>query len=95
MRHYDEIETNSSIDWTLAVDERSILNQDIFRVDRTRPLMKLTKDNPGTYYDTNVQMCLDTLKQMDVMLDNEAELARMTKKQQYDIMDVGDRLVGI
>ncbi|KAH8322089.1 hypothetical protein KR059_002675 [Drosophila kikkawai] len=88
MRHFDEIESNSSLDWTLSVDDRSVLNQNIFRVDKTRRVVELTKDSPGTYYDANVRMCLDTLKQMDVMLDNEAEMDHLTKAQQNAIMDV-------
>ncbi|XP_052845683.1 uncharacterized protein LOC128258214 isoform X1 [Drosophila gunungcola] len=88
MRFYDEIESNNSMDWTLSVDERSILNQNIFRVDKTRSVMRLTKDNPGVPYGNNVYMCLETLKQMDIMLDNEAELVRMSEKRQMDIMDV-------
>ncbi|KAH8258771.1 hypothetical protein KR038_008610 [Drosophila bunnanda] len=87
IRHFDEIETNGALDWTLSVDDRSVLNQDIFRKDKTRGVVKLTKDNPGTHYDANVRMCLDTLKQMDVMMDNEAEMDRMSKKQQLAIMD--------
>nr|XP_016935061.1 uncharacterized protein LOC108013628 [Drosophila suzukii] len=88
MRFYDEFETNNAIDWALSVDERSILNQNIFRVDKTRQTMKLNKDNPGEHYDTNVQMCLDTLTEMDVMLDNEAEMVRMSAKRQADVMEV-------
>uniref|UniRef100_A0A6P4EW67 Uncharacterized protein LOC108043238 n=1 Tax=Drosophila rhopaloa TaxID=1041015 RepID=A0A6P4EW67_DRORH len=69
IRFYDEIESTNSMDWTLSVDERTILNQNIFRVDKR-------------------DMCLDTLKQMDVMLDNEAELVRMSGQRQKDIMEV-------
>ncbi|KAH8364017.1 hypothetical protein KR084_001583 [Drosophila pseudotakahashii] len=88
MRFYDDFETKNSMDWTLSVDERSILNQNIFRVDKTRGTIKLTKDNPGTHYDQNVQMCLNALTEMDVMLDNEAEMVRMSKKRQTDVMEV-------
>ncbi|EDV52589.2 uncharacterized protein LOC6546147 [Drosophila erecta] len=88
IRFYDDVETQNSMDWTLSVDERSILNQNIFRVDRTRRLMMLNKDNPGTHYDQNVQMCLDALKEMDAMLDNEAEMVRMSEKRQKDVIEV-------
>ncbi|KAH8286573.1 hypothetical protein KR054_011878 [Drosophila jambulina] len=88
MRHSDEMESNCSLGWNLAVDERSILNQNIFRVDKTRPVVKLSRDSPDKYYDANVRMCLDTLKQMDVMLDNEADMGQMTSMQQHAIMDV-------
>ncbi|XP_039488498.2 uncharacterized protein LOC120449887 isoform X1 [Drosophila santomea] len=88
IRFYDDVETNNSMDWTLSVDERSILNQNIFRVDRTRRMMMLNKDNPATHYDRNVQMCLDALKQMDAMLDNEAEMVRMSEKRQRDVIEV-------
>eukprot|EP00099_Drosophila_melanogaster_P001963 NP_001097653.1 uncharacterized protein Dmel_CG33286 [Drosophila melanogaster] len=88
IRFYDEIETNNSMDWTLSVDERSILTQNIFRVDKTRRMMMVNKDNPGEHYDHNVQMCLNALKQMDAMLDNEAEMVRMSDKRQKDVIEV-------
>ncbi|KAH8360610.1 hypothetical protein KR200_010102 [Drosophila serrata] len=88
MRHFDEIETNGALDWALSVDDRSVLNQDMSRVDKTRNVMELTKDNPGTHYDANVRMCLGTLKQMDVMMDNQAEMDQMSTKQQHAVMEV-------
>ncbi|XP_017080122.1 uncharacterized protein LOC108113926 [Drosophila eugracilis] len=88
MRFYDDVESKNSIDWTLSIDERSVLNQNIFRVDKTRPAMKVNKDNPGVHFDRNVQMCLDTLRLMDVMWDNQAEVVRMSEKRQKDVLEV-------
>ncbi|XP_050742152.1 uncharacterized protein LOC108028683 isoform X2 [Drosophila biarmipes] len=89
IRHFEEIEINDSIDWTLGVDERSILTQNIFHKDLTRAtLQKTSSDNPGTYFETNLKNCLEVLRQVDVLMDNEVEMERMSLKVQIDLMEV-------
>ncbi|KAH8379036.1 hypothetical protein KR009_002784, partial [Drosophila setifemur] len=88
MRHFDDIETNNSMSWILSVDERCILNQNIFRVDKTRETTSKTSDDPGKHYEINIQMCLDTLRLMDIILDNDAELERLSNSVQVEIMKV-------
>ncbi|XP_022222311.2 uncharacterized protein LOC111074002 [Drosophila obscura] len=86
-RHYENLEADKSIDWTLSVDECSILTQSIFRTDRTRRTLKKTLAiNPAEYIARDVQLCLDTLRKLDIMLDNDVELQRMNIKRLEDIL---------
>lgn len=94
IRHFDDIESKGSVSWTLSIDERSVLNQNIFRKDQTRVQMRSTMDDPGGHYENDIKMCLETLKQMDIMLDNEAELDLMTNKVKYEIMKVSNPYFG-
>ncbi|XP_017138908.1 uncharacterized protein LOC108153417 isoform X2 [Drosophila miranda] len=88
-RHCADIETDKSIDWTLSVDECSVLNQNIFREDRTRGSLQTKLGvNPGVAYGRDVQMCLDTLKKIEVMLDNQAEVGRMSLATQLEVFEV-------
>ncbi|XP_016977517.2 uncharacterized protein LOC108043358 [Drosophila rhopaloa] len=89
IRHYEDIEANNSIDWTLAVDERSILTQNIFHKDLTRStLEKQIVDNPGSYFEKNIRNCLEVLRQIDALMDNEVEMERINKNVQIDILEV-------
>jgi len=89
IRHFEEIETNNSIDWTLGVDERSILTQNIYHKDLTRAtLQKTSCDNPGSYFETNLKNCIEILRQVDALMDNEVEMERMSLKVQLDLMEV-------
>ncbi|KAH8327650.1 hypothetical protein KR074_007122, partial [Drosophila pseudoananassae] len=92
IRHYDDIEARGAVSWTLSIDERSILNQNIFRTDKTRDKMRANKDNPGAHYENDIQLCLETLKQMDTMLDNEAELENLSNKVQFEIIETYSEL---
>ncbi|SPP76894.1 uncharacterized protein LOC117580043 [Drosophila guanche] len=86
-RHYEDIATDKSIDWTLSVNERSILNQNIYRADRTRRTLKQTLAiNPAEYIERDVQLCLETLRKLDGLLDNDVELQRMNVKRLEDIL---------
>ncbi|XP_033240876.1 uncharacterized protein [Drosophila pseudoobscura] len=86
-RHFEDLEADKAIDWTLSVDERSILNQNIYRVDRTRrTLKKVQAINPAEYIERDVQLCLDTLRRLDGLLDNDLELQRMSVRRLADIL---------
>ncbi|EDV52588.2 uncharacterized protein LOC6546146 [Drosophila erecta] len=89
IRHFEEIEANNSIDWTMGVDERSILTQNIYQKDLTRPVLQRTAvDDPGSYFESNLKKCMDVLQQVDILLDNEVEMERMYKSVQTDLMEV-------
>ncbi|KAH8364014.1 hypothetical protein KR084_001584 [Drosophila pseudotakahashii] len=89
IRHFEEIEAQNSIDWTLGVDERSILTQNIYKKDLTRStLEKTSTDNPGSYFENNLGNCLEILRQVDVLMDNEVEMERINFKVQMDLMEV-------
>ncbi|XP_022222309.2 uncharacterized protein LOC111074001, partial [Drosophila obscura] len=94
-RHFEDIETDKAVDWTLSVDERSVLNQNILREDRTRAaLQKKLGASPGVAFDRDVQMCLDTLKNIELMLDNQAEVERMSMETQLEVFEVRSDIEG-
>ncbi|XP_017048644.1 uncharacterized protein LOC108093194 [Drosophila ficusphila] len=89
IRHFEDIESSNSIDWNLAVNDRSILTQNIYHKDMTRStLQKQIVDDPGSYFEKNVNNCLEVLRQVDALMDNEIELERIAKSVQIDIMEV-------
>ncbi|XP_052845819.1 uncharacterized protein LOC128258303 isoform X1 [Drosophila gunungcola] len=89
LRHFEDIEFKKSIDWTLEVDERSILTQNIYHKDQTRStLEKQLADNPGSYFENNFNNCLDLLAQIDALMDNEVEMDRINTNVQIDILEV-------
>ncbi|XP_043650441.1 uncharacterized protein LOC122618235 [Drosophila teissieri] len=89
IRHFEEVESKNSIDWTMGVDERSILTQDIYQKDLTRPVLQRTAvDNPGAYFESNLRKCMDVLQQVDILMDNEVEMERMHKNVLADLMEV-------
>lgn len=90
IRHFEEIETKNSIDWTMGVDERSVLSQNIYQKDLTRPVLQRTAvDNPGSYFESNLKKCMDVLQQVDILMDNEVEMERMNKSVLVDLLEVG------
>ncbi|XP_034656967.1 uncharacterized protein LOC117894172 [Drosophila subobscura] len=94
-RHFEDIETDKSIDWALSVDERSVLNQNIYREDRTRATLEQKLGiSPGVAFDRDVQMCLDTLKNIELMLDNQAEVERMSLQTQLEVFEVRGDIEG-
>ncbi|XP_043070121.2 uncharacterized protein [Drosophila bipectinata] len=89
IRHFEEIEANDSRDWTLLIDERSVLTQNIFAKDSTRAVLeKAFSDNPGLYYAINIGNCLETLNKIDVFLDNEEEFMALSKRLQQELYEV-------
>ncbi|KAH8295793.1 hypothetical protein KR018_009166, partial [Drosophila ironensis] len=93
MRHYDEIDIRASVSWTLGIEERSILNQDIFRIDKTRLKIIETMDDPGAHYARNLKMCQDTLVQMDLMFDNPVEMEKMSDKVHLEVIKVYNEVI--
>jgi len=92
-RHYQQFDYDHSVDWTLSVDERTILTQDIFRTDKTRNAMKETmNDHIGDRFEQDVFMYLDTLINIECLLDNSAEMSRVNFNRQMEIMEVGETL---
>ncbi|XP_041674207.1 uncharacterized protein LOC108114649 [Drosophila eugracilis] len=89
IHHFEQIENDNSINWTLGVDERSILSQNIFQQDLTRKtLEKSSTDNPGSCFEKNIKDCLEVLRLVDILMDNEVEMERLEKKVQIDLMEV-------
>jgi len=91
-RHYQQYDYDHSVDWTLSVDERTILTQDIYRKDKTRIAMKVTlNDHIGDRFEQDVFMYLDTLMKIECLLDNNAEMSRVDFDRKMEIMEVSDR----
>ncbi|ALC44489.1 CG33286 [Drosophila busckii] len=89
LRHYQQFDVNHSIDWTMNVDERTLLTQDIFRTDKSRRHVKVSMDDHiGERFQKDIYMYLNTLRKIDIMLDNNAEMARVAFPLQMEIMEV-------
>ncbi|XP_051861762.1 uncharacterized protein LOC127565731 [Drosophila albomicans] len=87
-RHYQQFDCDHSVDWTLSVDENTILTQNVFRTDKTRNTMKETmNDHVGDRFENDITMFLDTLVKIECMLDNETEMARVSFETKMEIMD--------
>ncbi|KAH8395234.1 hypothetical protein KR222_003179 [Zaprionus bogoriensis] len=84
---FQQFDYDHSVDWTLSVDERTILTQDISRVDRTRNTMKQKLDDHiGDRFKNDICMYLATLLKIECMLDNPSEMARVEFNLQMEIM---------
>lgn len=88
-KHYQQFKYDNTVDWTLSVDNRSILTQNIFRVDKTRSTMKVERKDPiGEYYQKDIYLFLETLVNIECMLDNPCEMSRINRKLEMEIMQV-------
>lgn len=89
LRHFEDIEAINSVDWTLAVDERSVLTQNVFQKDLTRRVLEnKIKNSPGPYFEVSIRNCLEVLRQVDVLMGNETEMEKLDADKQVDIMNV-------
>ncbi|XP_017864434.1 PREDICTED: uncharacterized protein LOC108614709 [Drosophila arizonae] len=87
-RYYQQFFTERSVDWTLSVDDRTILTQNIFRKDLTRQTVKeQLNDAIGDQYERDITMFLDTLNKIDRMLDTAIEMERVDFARQMEIME--------
>ncbi|XP_073820153.1 uncharacterized protein isoform X2 [Musca autumnalis] len=76
----------SNIDWPLAVDERSILAQSIFRRNLTRlHLHQQLKPEFGLEYNLNINDCLSVIRRIEYFLDNDVEVAKCPTANLEDI----------
>lgn len=90
-RYYQQFYTERSVDWTLSVDDRTILTQNIFRKDLTRQTVKeQLNDAIGDQYERDITMFLDTLNKIDRMLDTAIEMERVDFARQMEIMEVSE-----
>lgn len=84
------------MDWTLSVDDRTILTQNIFRKDLTRQTVKeQLNDAIGDQYERDITMFLDTLNKIDRMLDTAIEMERVDFARQMEIMEVSELTIPI
>ncbi|EDW79311.1 uncharacterized protein Dwil_GK13457 [Drosophila willistoni] len=86
-QHFQNIFDDDTVDWTLSVDERSILTQNPLRTDNTRRALAERKRDPiGERIEAKVRLYLNTLLQIETMLGNQAEMARINLNHQMEIM---------
>lgn len=75
-----------TIDWTLSVNERSLLSQNIFRKDLTRKCLKNTiKIDFGYEYGDDINNCLKIIRRIEYFLNNDVEVAKCSKNILEDI----------
>ncbi|XP_030384999.1 uncharacterized protein LOC115632131 isoform X1 [Scaptodrosophila lebanonensis] len=86
IRHFENINRHDVVDWTLSINERSILTQDIFCKDLTRRTQIKSSPNIGAIYEMWVQRILSTLNQMNIMLDNELEMSSIELARALEIV---------
>ncbi|KAH8360612.1 hypothetical protein KR200_010100 [Drosophila serrata] len=78
LRHDERMAADGDINWTLAINERSILSHDPNRQDLTRRNLTVTmRPDIGKLYEKTVQGLLQTHLRVERALRNEAELLKM------------------
>lgn len=89
LKFFEEKCLEANIDWPLAVHERSILSQNIFRQDATRIcLEKKLKPEFGLEYNQYINNCLSVIRRIEYFLDNDAEVAKCSLSILADIKDI-------
>ncbi|KAH8258770.1 hypothetical protein KR038_008611 [Drosophila bunnanda] len=87
LQYCDDLEAASSTDWTLSVDERSVLTQNIFMKDLTRKTLEKTKTtSPVASFEVHLRDCLEVLRQVDAVLGNEVEMERVSLSNLTEIL---------
>ncbi|SPP76892.1 uncharacterized protein LOC117580041 [Drosophila guanche] len=82
------------VNWTLSVNERSILTQDIFQKDRTRKKMEQElRPDIGKLYDVNIERILATIKRIDRVQRSELELAFLTPARLIELGKIQHELL--
>ncbi|TDG45500.1 hypothetical protein AWZ03_008123 [Drosophila navojoa] len=93
LNHFEELETTSTVSWELAVDERSVLSQSIFRQDLTRRTLQETlRPNIGKFFEEAVSRILITLERIECMLNNEYDLSNLSNERIIEILCVRPEL---
>ncbi|XP_023161222.2 uncharacterized protein LOC111592963 isoform X2 [Drosophila hydei] len=87
LRHYEALESRSTVNWELSVDERCVLSQNIYRKDLTRKtLMQTVRPNIGAFYDKAVANILITLERIVLMLHNEHDMRDIPSSRITEIL---------
>ncbi|KAH8295796.1 hypothetical protein KR018_009165 [Drosophila ironensis] len=91
IRHFEEVEVNNAIDWKLSINERSILSQNIHEKDMTEKALQIrVTDKPEILFENNINNCLETIRLIDLLMDNEAQLEELELPKRIEIMKVYD-----
>uniref|UniRef100_A0A1I8PAQ3 CASC1 C-terminal domain-containing protein n=1 Tax=Stomoxys calcitrans TaxID=35570 RepID=A0A1I8PAQ3_STOCA len=93
LKFFEDQNMESNIDWPLAVNERSILAQNLLRKDLTRARLRgKIKPEFGWLYNENINYSLDVMRRIEYFLDNDVEVAKCPMSV---LEDVKDRKVAI
>uniref|UniRef100_A0A1A9W5X2 Uncharacterized protein n=1 Tax=Glossina brevipalpis TaxID=37001 RepID=A0A1A9W5X2_9MUSC len=77
-----------TIDWTLPINESSILTQSLTRVDKTRRTIKtLLKEDFGSEYDKRVNDSLKIIRSIEYYLNNDTQSIKAKKELLEDIVE--------
>lgn len=86
---------DANIDWLLAIDERSILTQNIFREDMTRLRLKdEMKPDFGYEYNQYINNSLDVIRRIEYFLENDVEVAKCSNSILADVQDLKKSVQG-
>ncbi|XP_002012193.3 uncharacterized protein LOC6586582 isoform X1 [Drosophila mojavensis] len=93
LNYFEELETKSTVNWELAVDERCVLSQSIFRQDLTRQTLQETlRPNIGKFFEEAVSRILITLERIECMLNNEHDLCNLSTERIIEVLCVRPEL---
>lgn len=94
IRDIEARNVDNVVRWTLSVDERSILTQDIDAVNLTRSELERTfKPNIGKFYDDAIQRILIILDRIEVTLASEIRMIDVPPQRAFEIMMVRNRVI--
>uniref|UniRef100_A0A1A9ZL85 CASC1 C-terminal domain-containing protein n=1 Tax=Glossina pallidipes TaxID=7398 RepID=A0A1A9ZL85_GLOPL len=90
---FEQALLDRNIDWNLNVDERSILTQNVFREDRTRPtLMRAASNELIVSYDKYIDDSLQILHKIEYYLANDKETMKAKSEVLLDIIEVKEAI---
>ncbi|XP_061390183.1 uncharacterized protein LOC133325430, partial [Musca vetustissima] len=93
LKFFEEKNLEANIDWPLAVDDRSILAQNIFRKNLTRShLSNQIKPEFGREYNYYINDCLAVIQRIEYFLDNDVEVAKCPLANLEDIKELKFRV---
>lgn len=89
IRDIEARDVDNVVRWTLSVNERSILTQDIEALNLTRSALERTfKPNIGKLYDDAIQRILIILDRIEVTLASEIQMVDVPPERAFEIMMV-------
>ncbi|KAH8295795.1 hypothetical protein KR018_009164, partial [Drosophila ironensis] len=94
LRTEEKADSTNDINWALAVNERSILTQDLDRVDLTRTTLTQTvRSDIGKLYEVTVQRILETNRRIGKELRDQAGLLRMSASRAMELAKMPAELI--
>ncbi|ALC44488.1 CG12983, partial [Drosophila busckii] len=85
VRHECQVDVNHTVNWELAVNERSVITQDIFATEETRQELVKERPNLGQLYSDFVQRILIVLHRIDLLFASQLEMQDMPLEHATEI----------